>query len=152
MSKRPFIVFGLFALIAVIVLPIVALGKEGSEDAGTVQVASQDRDAQDMFATNCGTCHTLAAGGTDGVVGPNLDELLVPSGTNTSELYEGNATRVLTAVDCGIQGRMPQGILEEEEAKQVAQFVAAYAGQIGKGPVVDTADTPLPELESCPQG
>ena len=34
---------------------------------------------------------------------------------------------------------MPKGILEPEEAQQAAIFVAAYAGQIGKGPVVDTA-------------
>ena len=40
-----------------------------------------------MFATNCGTCHTLAAAGTDGVVGPDLDELLVPSGTNTPSSF-----------------------------------------------------------------
>ena len=58
--------------------------------------------------------------------------------------------RVLTAVLCGIGGRMPKGILEEEEAQQVAQFVAAYAGQIGKGPVVNTADTPVPDFNGCP--
>src|SRR6187397_2219784 len=126
MSKRPFILFGLFAAICLLVIPFIALGKEGDEDAGTVEVESRDRDAQDMFATNCGTCHTLAAAGTDGVVGPNLDQLLVPTGTNTAQLYEGNSTRVLTAVLCGIGGRMPKGILEEEEAQQVAQFVAAY--------------------------
>jgi mono/diheme cytochrome c family protein len=152
MSKRPFIVFGIFAALCLLAVPLIALGKEGDEDAGTVQVASRDRSAQDIFATNCGTCHTLAAGGTDGVVGPNLDDLLVPTGANTSQLYEGNATRVLTAVTCGIGGRMPRGILQEQEAQEVAQFVAAYAGQIGKGPVVDTADTPLPKLDGCPTG
>lgn len=149
MSKRPFILFGLFAALCVLVIPFIALGKEGDEDAGTVQVASQDRESQDLFANNCGTCHTLAAAGTDGVVGPNLDNLLVPSGTNTAELYEGNASRVLRAVQCGISGRMPKAILEEEEAQDVAQFVAAYAGQIGKGPVVDTDDAPLPEPTPC---
>jgi hypothetical protein len=44
---------------------------------------------------------------------------------------------------------MPRGILEEGEARDVAQFVAAYAGQIGKGPVVDTADTPPPDPQPC---
>ena len=152
MSKRPFILFGVFAAICLLVIPFIALGKEGDEDAGTVEVESRDREAQDMFATNCGTCHTLAAAGTDGVVGPDLDDLLVPSGTNTAELYEGNAGRVLNAVQCGIGGRMPKGILEEEEAREVAQFVAAYAGQIGKGPVVNTADAPLPEPQPCSTG
>ena len=152
MSKRPFIAFGVLALVAIIVLPIVALGKEGDQNAATVHVTSADQGAKDIFATNCGTCHTLAAAGTDGVVGPNLDQLLVPSGTNSAQLYKGNATRVFTAVTCGIGGRMPQGILEEADAQQVAQFVAAYAAQIGKGPVVDIADEQPPTIQSCPTG
>ena len=151
MSNRPFILFGVFAVICLLVIPFFALGKEGDESAGTVEVAAQDREAQQTFATNCGTCHTLAAAGTDGVVGPDLDDLLVPSGTNDESLYQGNSTRVLQAVQCGIGGRMPRGILEEEEASEVAQFVAAYAGQIGKGPVVDTADEPLPKPQPCPE-
>jgi mono/diheme cytochrome c family protein len=153
MSKRPFILFGLFAAVCLLVIPFFALGKEGDEDAARVKVAAHDREAQDVFFTNCGTCHTLAAAGTDGVVGPDLDDLLVPGGTNSAELYEGNASRVLNAEQCGIPpggGRMPKGILEEEEAREVARFVAAYAGQLDKGPVVDTADTPLPEVAACP--
>lgn len=151
MSKRPFILFGILAALCILVLPFIALGKEGDSESGAVQVASADQQAKDMFATNCGTCHTLAAAGTDGVVGPNLDELLVPSGTNSAQLYEGNATRVLTAVECGLGGRMPKGILEEAEGQQVAQFVAAYAGQIGKGPVVDIADQ-KPPTYTCSSG
>ena len=50
-SKRPFIVFGIFAAICLLALPIFALGKEGDEDAGTVQVASQDQEAKSMFQT-----------------------------------------------------------------------------------------------------
>ncbi len=151
MSKRPFILFGILAALSILVLPFIALGKEGDSESGAVQVASADQEAKDMFATNCGTCHTLAAAGTDGVVGPNLDQLLVPSGTNSAQLYEGNATRVLTAVECGLGGRMPKGILEEAEGQQVAQFVAAYAGQIGKGPVVDIADQ-KPPTYTCSSG
>jgi mono/diheme cytochrome c family protein len=155
MSKRPFIVFGLFAVLCILVIPIWALGKEGDENSGAVQVASDDQEAKSMFATNCGTCHTLAAAGTDGVVGPNLDQLLVPNGTNSAELYEGNATRVFQAIHCGVPpggSRMPRGILEEEEAREVAQFVSAYAGQIGKGAVVSTDEGNLPEPAPCPQG
>ena len=57
---------------------------------------------------------------------------------------------MLLAVQCGLGGRMPKAILEEEEAREVAQFVAAYAGQIDKGPVVNIADTPPPEPQSLP--
>jgi mono/diheme cytochrome c family protein len=151
MSKRPFVIFGIFAAICLLLIPIVALGKEGDEDAGTVEVASRDREAQQIFATNCGTCHTLAAGGTDGVVGPNLDELLVPSAVNSAQSFEGNSTRVMNAVTCGIEGRMPRGILEDAEAQEVAKFVAAYAGQVGKGPVVDTSTATSPVApKTCP--
>jgi mono/diheme cytochrome c family protein len=150
MSKTPFIVFGIFAAICVLVLPFVALGKEGDEDAGTVQVASADRGAQELVNTNCGTCHTLAAAGIDGVVGPNLDELLVPSGTNSAQLYKGNYSRVLQAVSCGVGGRMPKGILVGDDAKEAAAFVAAYAGQIDKGPVVDLQSVRRPDPAPCP--
>jgi mono/diheme cytochrome c family protein len=154
MSKTPFVIFGIFALVCVILLPLIALGKEGDEDAAIVKVAPRDREAKQSFATNCGACHTLAAAGTDGVVGPNLDELLVTSGANTPDQYTGIYQRVLTAVTCGLSGRMPRGILEGENAKQVAQFVAAYAAQIDKGPTVDTGDpkaAPTPEftVEDC---
>src|SRR3954468_18446211 len=107
MNRRPFVIFGILAAICVLLIPIVALGKEGGEGAGTVQVAAQDRDAQALFATNCGTCHTLAAGGTDGVVGPNLDQLIVPSGVNSATSFDGYASQVMSAVTCGIGGRMP---------------------------------------------
>jgi len=148
MSKRPFVVFGVFALICVVAVPWIALGKNGDQDAATVKVASRDQASKDLFATNCGPCHTLAAAGTDGVVGPNLDELLVPSGINSAESFPATAGRVMQAVTCGVEGRMPKGILEEEEAKQVATFVGAYAAQIGKGPVVDTDDVKPPEPPS----
>jgi hypothetical protein len=149
MSKTPFIVFALFAALCVLVLPLLALGKEGGEDAGIVEVADRDAGAKQLFATNCGPCHTLAAAGTDGVVGPNLDQLLVPTGINSAQSYEGNYGRVINAITCGVQGRMPAGILVGAEAREAARFVAAYAGQIGAGPVVDTATAPTPSPGPC---
>ena len=113
-----------------------------------------------MFATNCGTCHTLAAGGTDGVVGPNLDDLLGRSfAPPTGDVEETNRTtfeatylQVLNAVSCGIEGRMPKGILQGEEAKEVAGFVGAYAGQLSpdQGPLVPAGERRMPDPEPCP--
>ena len=94
MSKQRVALFGLLALVCVIGIPWVALGKQGDQGAATVKVASQDMASKDLFATNCGTCHTLAAGGTDGVVGPDLDQLLVPSGTNSAQSINGNTAHV----------------------------------------------------------
>ena len=154
MSKTPFVIFGIFAAVCVLVLPFIALGKEGDEGAAIVEVAPEDQEAKELFATNCGACHTLAAAGTDGVVGPNLDDLLVQSGTNTAEAYEGLYTRVLTTIHCGFPpggGRMPAGILLDQEAKNAARFVGAYAGQIDRGPTVDTATVETPDPGPCPE-
>jgi mono/diheme cytochrome c family protein len=150
MSKTPFVIFGIFAAICVLAIPFFALAKEGGEDAATVEVASKDREAKELFASKCGSCHTLAAAGTDGIVGPDLDDILVTSGANNADAYGGIYTRVLNAVTCGIGGRMPAGIVVGDEAKDVARFVAAYAGQIDKGPTLDTASAETPDPDPCP--
>ncbi len=72
----------------------------------------------------------------------------MPSQINTAEQFSGLYSRVLQAVTCGLGGRMPKAILLGEEAKEVAAFVAAYAGQIGKGPTVDIA---AQDLADAPQ-
>jgi hypothetical protein len=149
MSKQPFTIFVIVAAICLVAIPFYALAKEGGEDAGLVDVAAKDRPAKDIFNNNCGYCHTLAAGGTDGIVGPNLDELLVPTGANTAEQYDGIYARVLRAVSCGQAGRMPKGIVVGDEDREVAAFVAAYAGQIEKGPTVDISTAKKPEPASC---
>jgi mono/diheme cytochrome c family protein len=149
MSKTPFVIFGIVAAVCVVVLPYIALATKGSEDAATVEVATQDRESKDPFATNCGACHRLAAGGTEGVVGPDLDRLLVPTGTNSPDAYEGHYARVLRAVVCGVAGRMPAGILLGDDAKDVSRFVAAYAGQIDRGPTLDTETAPTPDPAPC---
>lgn len=125
MNKSAIVIFGVFALIFVVVIPYVAISKEGEPDSAEVTVASSDEEAKELFQTNCGSCHTLAAAGTDGVVGPDLDDLLGQGSPDP----EANTGRVLTAIDQGVEGRMPAGILGGEQAQQVAEFVARSAGQ-----------------------
>ena len=123
MSKKTFVLFGIFAVAFGMLLPYWAISKEGEESASPEKVAASDEEAKELFQTNCGACHTLARGGTDGIVGPNLDDLL---GGGTPET---NEQRVLTAIEDGIEGRMPAGILQGEDAELVANFVARVAGQ-----------------------
>jgi mono/diheme cytochrome c family protein len=154
-------IFGLFVVVVAVVV-YFAFVKSGDDDAATVPVDPADRQAQTMFATNCGTCHTLAAGGTDGVVGPNLDVILPLSASpptgSAEEVAKANETnfqttygRVLNAVTCGINGRMPKGILEGADAQEVAGFVAAYAGQLGpdQGPLVPADQRKLAAAQPC---
>lgn len=136
MSKRTFIVFGVLILVLAVLIPWLAFRSKGDADNGELKVASSLKDAQTLFQINCGTCHALYAAGTDGNYGPDLDELLAPqgppSGEGAEEQIKSVDGRVLNAVENGIDGdapgRMPGGILNEEQAKEVADFVARTAG------------------------
>jgi mono/diheme cytochrome c family protein len=123
MNKRPIIVFLVFFAAFAVALPLWAISKEGAGSASPEQVAPSDEGAKQLFQQNCGSCHTLARAGTDGVVGPDLDVLL---GTGTPE---ANEPRVAAAIDNGVQGRMPARLLKGADVAEVADFVARVAGQ-----------------------
>ena len=80
-------------------------------------VPAAGADGKAVFAANCASCHTLAAAGASGAVGPNLDQLKPDAGTVEATVTSGS-------------GSMPafQGRLSAEEIKAVAQFVATSAG------------------------
>jgi mono/diheme cytochrome c family protein len=128
LSKRVLFIFGVFAVAFGLLIPYWAISKEGEESSSPEKVASSDTEAKQLFQTNCGACHTLARAGTDGIVGPNLDDLLGGSPP------ESNVGRVKNAIkngfnSSGFQGQMPAGILEGADADLVANFVAREAGQ-----------------------
>jgi mono/diheme cytochrome c family protein len=131
MNKRVFISFGLVALLLVVVIPLWAFNRDGSESSSPEKVAASDEAARQLFQTNCGTCHTLARAGTDGVVGPNLDDRLASAGPATDDAaVQATQQRVMTAIQEGVgNGAMPAGILEGSNAETVSNFVARVAGQ-----------------------
>ena len=131
MNKRVFISFGLVALLLVIVIPLWAFNRDGSESSSPEKVAASDEAARQLFETNCGTCHTLARAGSDGIVGPNLDDRLAAAGPAAdAAAVEATQQRVMTAIEQGVgDGAMPAGILEGSNAETVANFVARVAGQ-----------------------
>lgn len=152
MSKGPLLTFLAFAAICLVAIPWLALSSGGSADAAPVTVEPWDEDAKELFVANCGPCHTLAAAGTDGVVGPDLDAQLAPAGTGT---FEGSYQRSINAVICGFGGgRMPAGILQGENAQEVSVFVGAYAGQLSEDdePLADTREAEMPEPPDCGVG
>jgi outer membrane protein assembly factor BamB/mono/diheme cytochrome c family protein len=73
---------------------------------------------EEVFETTCSSCHTLAAAGTSGTVGPNLDELEPSQGLVEHQVTNGG-------------GGMPAfgGSLSKEEIKNVAEFVSHWAGK-----------------------
>jgi mono/diheme cytochrome c family protein len=137
MSKRTFIWFGVLVLVLAVAIPLAAFRAKGDGETAH-EVPSGLKNAQSLFATNCGNCHALYSAGTDGNYGPNLDELLAPSGAPEGETakdtIKATEGRVLNAIEQGLDssttpGRMPGGILNEEQAQEVSEFVARTAGE-----------------------
>ena len=139
MKKKTFVVFGLMVVVLIVLIPWLVFRSNGDAARGADKVPAQYKEGQALFQTNCGTCHTLYAAGTDGNYAPDLDELLAESGP-ASETEDPKATeeqietRVLNALENGVDstttpGRMPANILNGPQAKEVAEFVAHTAGE-----------------------
>lgn len=135
MSKRTFVTYGLLVVLLAVVVPWLAFRARGDADAGVEKVPAALERGQSLFQTNCGACHVLAAAGTDGNFGPDLDQLLAPGGpVDDQAAITALEGRVLNAIDNGVDGtttagRMPGGILAGEQAEEVAAFVAQTAGR-----------------------
>jgi mono/diheme cytochrome c family protein len=134
MSKRPFVISGILAVCLAVLIPLWVYLSDADQDRGTREVPANLQTGRHLFETNCGTCHTLYAAGTDGNFGPDLDQLLAPTGPATDPgTIKGIKTRVVNAVENGVDsstpGRMPAGILSGEQVQQVADFVSREAGK-----------------------
>lgn len=73
---------------------------------------------QDLFAADCGSCHTLAEADTSGAVGPDLDDLQPDAALVTAAIENGGAG----------SGVMPANIVSGEDAQLIADFVAESVG------------------------
>jgi mono/diheme cytochrome c family protein len=130
------------SLIATAVV-VTACGSQGiSLDKGDKSNATVERGAH-LFAQRCAGCHTLKQAGAQGsatskknrerVDGPNFDA------------RKEQVDQVLYAIENGgFSGAiMPQNIVVGQDAKDVAAFLARYAGRSAKRPV-GPADTKQP--------
>lgn len=136
MSKRTFIWFGVLVVVLAVVIPWLAFRAKGDAESSGQGVAAGLKSGQTLFEVNCGSCHTLYAAGTDGNIGPDLDLLLAPQGEPATKKSDIEATegRVMNAIENGVDStstpnRMPPGILDGQQAKEVAHFVARTAGE-----------------------
>lgn len=119
------------AILAAMAITYVIGFNRGEDEGGGVVEATKTKPAaeepapaeegpgKDLFAADCGSCHTLAAADTSGTAGPNLDDLGPDEAQVLSAIENGGAG----------SGAMPPGLLQGEEAQQVAAFVSSSAGQ-----------------------
>ncbi|MCE3266865.1 MAG: c-type cytochrome [Solirubrobacterales bacterium] len=119
--------FGIAAVLFAVLLPAWAISREGGGDASPQAVPASEEEGKELFVTNCGSCHTLYKAGTDGIVGPNLDDILAPPSPTPPD-PSTISPRVLSAIENGVEGRMPADILSGPQAQEVADFVAQVAG------------------------
>jgi mono/diheme cytochrome c family protein len=83
-----------------------------------------------LFNQRCGGCHTLSYAATNGS-GTNVKTRELTNGPNFNIRCERPVARVVYAIENGgFSGAiMPQNVVVGQDAKDVAQFVATYAGR-----------------------
>jgi mono/diheme cytochrome c family protein len=85
-----------------------------------VDLTSAEAHGREVFAKNCTQCHTLGGSGAVGKVGPNLDNLRPPAALILDAIKNGRARG---------NGQMPANLVQGQDARDVAAFVAAVAGR-----------------------
>jgi mono/diheme cytochrome c family protein len=102
---------------------VIAARDEAEGGVGPLEQADltpREEEGKNLFRQTCASCHNLDAVNARGVTGPDLDTI-----------GEVSDRRVLNAIENGGtgQGRMPAGLLGEEDAKSVAVYVSRVAGR-----------------------
>lgn len=113
------------ALIAAFGLIACGGGDSGSDSTSAATTTEQSsgggaaaNEGQTVFVQNCGTCHTLSAAGTDGNIGPNLDDVQPDYATVKNQVINGG-------------GGMPawKGVLSDAQIDAVSAYVSENAGK-----------------------
>ena len=107
---------------------------------GRVERGSLD-NGRKVFQESCGTCHTLAAAGTSGAIGPNLDASFAQAradGFKESSIRDIVAGQIRDpgqySTGSGpdrLQANMPADLVHGQNLADVASYVAANAGKQG---------------------
>jgi cbb3-type cytochrome c oxidase subunit III len=109
-------------------LCVLALAAGCGTGGKASSTADQQRGSK-LFTEKCGGCHTLAAAGTKGTSGPNLDEAFGPSrdqGFKQSTFQNVVLDQIRQAAP-----PMPKALVTGDDAQDVAAYVANVAGKAG---------------------
>jgi mono/diheme cytochrome c family protein len=126
---------------------------------GTGGLASKNADVahgKQLFQQTCGSCHTLADAGTQGKIGPNLDDAF--AGARAQHFKESTIRNVVhgqilfptsnpVGVIAGPNGEeqrapgMPAKLVTGSDAQDVAAYVASVAGVAAVGATTQATTT-----------
>jgi cbb3-type cytochrome c oxidase subunit III len=93
-------------------------GTKSSLAAASSSGSTKSTNGKTIFTSSCGSCHTLAAAGTNGNVGPNLDDIAPAVAVVKRQVTNGGA--VMPAF---------KGKLTDAQISAVAKYVAENAGK-----------------------
>jgi mono/diheme cytochrome c family protein len=141
-------------------LASAALLTAGCGTGGLETAAADKARGKQLFVEKCGSCHTLADAGTQGKIGPNLDDAF--SGSRQQGFADSTIRSVVhdqilfpitnpSGVDVGKNGvetkvtGMPAKLVTGDDANDVAAYVASVAGlPPGGGTSTGATTTPAP--------
>jgi mono/diheme cytochrome c family protein len=101
-------------------------GSSGVAPAGSADLAN----GQKLFQSSCGGCHTLAAAGTKGTIGPNLDAAYAQpaaEGWDRTSFEAMVREQISLGAPYAKPTPMPANLVTGKNAEDVAAFVAAAA-------------------------
>ncbi|HEV7134134.1 MAG TPA: c-type cytochrome [Gaiellaceae bacterium] len=110
-------------------LAAAALLAGGCGTGGKAPAQADQQAGQKLFTQKCGGCHTLAAAGTGGTLGPNLDDAF--SGPKAQHFKESTLENVVLDQIRQASAPMPANLVKGQEAVDVAAYVANVAGAGG---------------------
>ena len=123
-------------------LAVAACGGAGT---GGLSTGGDTAKGEQLFKQQCGSCHTLAAAGTAGIIGPNLDDAFA---SDRAQGFEESSFQQLVAgqIRYPLEGRvnadglyvtstgapaMPADLVTGDDVDSVAAYVASVAGKPG---------------------
>jgi mono/diheme cytochrome c family protein len=111
---------------------VLALAGCGAEEETTGREGADTNNGKELFIQKCGSCHTLADAGTQGRVGPNLDNAFGYSrrqGFDETTFYDITLQQIDLAAP-----PMPADLVKGQDAVDVAAYVARAANVPGPSP------------------
>jgi mono/diheme cytochrome c family protein len=111
-------------LIAVL---LVAGATAGCGGSGVASPGEADlANGKTLFQAKCGACHKLEDAGTQGTLGPNLDD--AAAGDRIAGLKPSSFEALVRQQIDEADPPMPRGLVKGNDARDVAAYVASVAG------------------------
>jgi cbb3-type cytochrome c oxidase subunit III len=105
---------------------LYAFGVSGCGTGGKASSHTDQANGQKVFQAKCAGCHTLAAAGSSGTVGPNLDDAF--RADKQQGFKQDTIQNVVLLQIRQPSAPMPPSLVKGEDAQDVAAYVAAVAG------------------------